>query len=131
MPAPARHDPPGAPDLTGELPAGRPGTLMVVGVRRQHDIWVLVVKAQDGGLSDFAVEAAPDAAALRRELPEGSQPLALRFQAALRADEPVSSCTCLVTSREGPTRIQLSMSAALALVAAGRHAIVATPLSGG
>lgn len=101
---------------------------MVVGVKSlDDDTWVLVAKGQDGALSDLAVEAIPDPVAARREVPEGFRPLALRFEPASRIDECAPSCTCLVATRRGPARIKISMPAALALVAAGRHGIVATP----
>jgi hypothetical protein len=57
---------------------------------------------------------------LRGELPDGFQPLAVRFEMSSRG--PLS--TCVATTPNGPRRIALSVPAALALVRQGLHGIV-------
>ena len=80
----------------------------------------LAVTSYDRRFEIVRIPGEPDADAADDELPPGCRPLAVRFE--LHTGGP--QCTCVVSSRKGPRRVELSIPAALALVAGGVHGIV-------
>ena len=86
----------------------------------------LVVASYDKRVENVYLAGEPDADAVHAELPHGCRPLAVRFE--LHPGKP--RCTCVVTSAEGPRRVVLSLSVALALVAGGVHGIVTSVTTG-
>lgn len=80
----------------------------------------LVVSSPDGSRHTVAVPGSAREASMREEIPEKFRALAVRIELSDRG--PV--CTCVATTPRGPRRLNLSVSGALALVAAGVHGIV-------
>lgn len=92
---------------------------VIVGVLDHPGRTTLVV-SEPGGANQrvqLDVSRAEDAV----ELPLHARPLAVRFDMSDRAP----TCSCLVTTPEGPRRIEISIAGALSLVANGVHGILA------
>ena len=83
----------------------------------------LTLSLPDRGLETVDLENAPNPSAAESEIPSGSWPLAVRIDVDSE-DVASCACTCLIKTERGPKRIQLSVAAGLALVAAGRHGII-------
>ena len=86
----------------------------------------LIVSTPDGCLHTVDVTGSAQGASLAAEIPNRFRPLAVRVELSDRG--PV--CTCVATTPRGPRRLDLSVSAALALVAAGVHGIVTSATTG-
>jgi len=80
----------------------------------------LVVSTPDARIQTVGIAGEPCGAALAEELSPRWRPLAVRFE----LDAGRVGCTCVVTTRTGPQRVELSVPGALALVADGMHGIV-------
>jgi hypothetical protein len=125
-PVPARREPQASPVPPAAVRKGAP-VRTVTGVQRgAPGSSKLVVTSYDKRVENVYLAGEPDADAVHAELPHGCRPLAVQFE--LRPGKP--RCTCVVTSAEGPRRVVLSLSVALALVAGGVHGIVTSVTTG-
>jgi hypothetical protein len=92
---------------------------VIVDVLEQPGQTTLVVSAPGEANQTVQVAASPAEGAV--EIPIHARPLAVRFNLSERPPR----CSCLVSTPEGPRRIEISVAGGLSLVATGVHGILA------